>query len=72
MQLKNLTREAIAELTGIDKARLSRIFNGQSISENTIKRFAIALEVPPKEAYSQIEEMRAKSKPSKGNTNVET
>jgi transcriptional regulator with XRE-family HTH domain len=61
--LKNLSYALIANGTGIPPDALSRIFCGKrSISESTIKRFAIFLECSKVEAYRQIEEMRATKK----------
>ena len=58
------TLEALEERTGIARNHLSAIFNGRKISEQTITRIAIALEVSKVEAYKQIEEIRAtKRKP---------
>ena len=58
------TLEALEKKTGIARNHLSAIFNGRKISEQTITRIAIALEVSKVEAYKQIEDIRAtKRKP---------
>lgn len=56
------TLEALEKQTGIDRTHLSSIFNGRPISEQTITRIAIALEVSKSEAYKQIEDIRATKK----------
>ena len=58
MHLKAMSLTALERLTGIQRTAISRILNGSSISENTIRRFAIGLGVSKSEAYRQIEEAR--------------
>lgn len=67
--MKNLSLSTLAEKTGIQKARLSRILNGAGVSEITIKRIAVALEIPPVETYRQIEEIRGLKKSQKESAN---
>lgn len=69
MHLKSLSLAVLETKTGIAKARLSRIFNGEGISENTIKRIAGALGLPPAETYRQIEEIRCSKKIKKESAN---
>ena len=67
--MKNFSLSTLAEKTGIQKARLSRILNGAGVSEITIKRIAVALEIPPVETYRQIEEIRRSKKSQKESAN---
>ena len=65
MHLKNFSLRFLQEKTGIAGPRLSRIFNGQGVGENTIRRMAGSLNMEPAEVYRQIEEIRREKKARK-------
>lgn len=61
--LKAMSLRVLSEKTGIQIARLSRIFNGkEGISEQTIKRIAASVGLAPHEVYRQIEMIRAEKR----------
>lgn len=64
--LKAMSLRVLSEKTGIQTARLSRIFNNkEGISEQTIKRIAASLGMVPHEVYRQIELIRAEKQNAK-------
>lgn len=77
MQIKAFSLTALEAKTGIDRHRISRIFNGQLISEKTIDHFVNGLGLSRVDVYAQIEQIRAekaekKHGSKKGKTNVPT
>ena len=51
-QQKSMTQETVGLLTGIDSADISKYESGKiNLTLKTIAKFAIALEVHPKELY---------------------
>ena len=51
-QQKSMTQETVGLLTGIDSADISKYESGKiNLTLKTISKFAIALEVHPKELY---------------------
>lgn len=69
--LKAMSLRVLSEKTGIQAARLSRIFNGkEGMSELTIKRIASSLGMVPHEVYKQIELIRAEKQLQKEGKNL--
>jgi hypothetical protein len=65
MHLKSFSLAALEAKTGIDKHRISRIFNGAMISERTIDHFVNSLGMSRVEVYAQIEQIRTEKAESK-------
>lgn len=58
MHLKKMSLGALYDKTGLHPEFMRRIFNGQPTSEQTLKKLAEALDVPPWKAYKQLLEVR--------------
>jgi plasmid maintenance system antidote protein VapI len=65
MHLKHFSLTALEAMTGIDRHRISRIFNGASITERTIDHFVNSMGLSRTEVYAQIEQIRAEKAKAK-------
>lgn len=58
MHIKNVPLGAIYDKTGLHPDFMRKIFNGQPTSEQTLRKLADALNIPPWKVYKQILEVR--------------
>jgi hypothetical protein len=58
MHLKQVPLGALYDKTGLHPDFIRRVFRGQPTSEQTIRKLADAIGVPPWKAYKQILEIR--------------